>query len=300
MVDLTPPRNQGMAWKVTAMGKHGPGNNGGRFLNESGTGDQVAFLSSILEASTEYSIVATDLAGTILAWNEGARRIYGYEAAEVVGKATIALLHHPDDVRSGQAKAILDEVVRTGKWEGTLRRVRKNGEPFTARVTKTLRRDPRGRPIGLTMISRDTIEQERPAAQLARQSRDRSGTPAVLVVDDDLESQKLVETALAEVGYRPVCMPDGESGLRAATKERPAAVVLDLRMPGRGGLEFLNRFRHTDIGGTTPVIVWTRTSYLTSQDQSRLAETAPLVVLKGRGGVEPLVKALQACVAASP
>ena len=289
-----------MTWKVTEMGEHARGNNRYRFLQESGTGEQVAFLNSILESSTEYSIVATDLAGTILAWNEGARRMYGYEAADVVGKATLALLHHPDDVRSGQAKTILDEVVRTGKWEGTLRRVRQNGEEFTARVTKTLRRDPQGRPIGITLISHDITEQERLTAQLARQSRERSDTPAVLVVDDDLESQKLVETALTELGYRPVCMPDGESGLAAATKERPAAVVLDLRMPGRGGLEFLDRFRHTDIGGTTPVIVWTRASYLASQDQSRLAEAAPLVVLKGRGGVEPLVKALQACVPASP
>ncbi len=47
--------------------------------------DQVAFLNSILEISTEYSIVAKDLEGTILAWNEGARRIYGYEPMDVIG-----------------------------------------------------------------------------------------------------------------------------------------------------------------------------------------------------------------------
>ena len=107
-----------------------------------------------------------------------------------------------------------------------------------------------------------------------------------------------METALADLGYRPVCMPDGESGLRAANKERPAAVVLDIRMPGMGGLEFLDRFRLTDNGSTTPVIVWTR-AYLTSQDQSRLKDAAPLVVLKGRAGVAPLVKALQACLPAA-
>src|SRR5437588_1034044 len=137
------------------MGGHARGGNGHRFLKESGTDEQVAFLNSILESSTEYSIIVTDLAGTILAWNEGARRIYGYEAAEVVGKATLALLHHPDDVRSGQAKVVLDEALLTGTWEGKLRRVRKNGEEFTARVTKTLRRDPQGHPIGFTLISRD-------------------------------------------------------------------------------------------------------------------------------------------------
>ena len=52
-----------------------------------GLAEQAAFLNSILESSTEYSIVAKDLDGTILAWNEGARRIYGYEAGDVVGKA---------------------------------------------------------------------------------------------------------------------------------------------------------------------------------------------------------------------
>ena len=36
------------------------------------------FLSNILEASTEYSIIGEDLDGTIELWNEGARRLYGY------------------------------------------------------------------------------------------------------------------------------------------------------------------------------------------------------------------------------
>jgi PAS domain S-box-containing protein len=142
--------------------------NGHRGLKEMGIDQQVAFLNSILESSSEYSIVAMDLAGTILAWNAGARRIYGYEAADVVGKATSALLHHPDDVKSGRAKAILEEVVRTGKWEGELRRVRKNGAQFTAHVTLTLRRDPAGSPVGFTMISRDVTRSE----QIERELRE--------------------------------------------------------------------------------------------------------------------------------
>src|SRR5437588_4068142 len=161
------------------MGGHAHGGNGHRFLKESGT-DEPDFLNSILESSTEYLIVATDLTGTILTWNEGARRIYGYEAEEVVGKATLALLHHPDDVKSGQAKAILDEAVRAGKWEGRLRRVRKNGERFTSRVTLTLRRDRQGHPTGLTLIGRDITEEERLEAQLAQQSREQSETTAFL------------------------------------------------------------------------------------------------------------------------
>ena len=45
-----------------------------------GLSEQAAFLTTILESSTEYSIIAKDLDGLILAWNEGARRVYGYEA----------------------------------------------------------------------------------------------------------------------------------------------------------------------------------------------------------------------------
>jgi PAS domain S-box-containing protein len=133
-----------------------------------GVAEQVAFLSSILESSTQYSIVAKDLTGTILAWNEGAHRIYGYEASDVVGKASAFLLHDPEEVRSGRAQQILDEARRLGKWEGELQRVRKNGSRFGAHVTITLRRDADGEPIGFTMISRDLTE----AQQIERELRE--------------------------------------------------------------------------------------------------------------------------------
>ncbi|HYL57790.1 MAG TPA: PAS domain S-box protein, partial [Candidatus Acidoferrales bacterium] len=127
--------------------------------------EQVAFLKSILEGSTEYSIVAKDLEGTILAWNEGARRIYGYEPQDIIGKSAF-LLHHPDDVADGKARAILDEVRQVGKWAGELRRMRKNGSMFKALVSITLRRDPQGAPLGFTMISQDLTQAQRILGEL--------------------------------------------------------------------------------------------------------------------------------------
>src|SRR5881409_1276287 len=93
---------------------------------EMGLADQAAFLNSVLESSTEYSIVAKDLEGRILAWNEGARRVYGYEPVDVLGKSAF-VLHDPDDVKTGKAQEILDEARKAGKWSGALTRVRKNG-----------------------------------------------------------------------------------------------------------------------------------------------------------------------------
>src|SRR4029079_12371546 len=59
------------------------------------------FMNNVLESSTEYSIIAKDLDGRILAWNEGARRNYGYTAEETVGKENSRILHAPEDVASG-------------------------------------------------------------------------------------------------------------------------------------------------------------------------------------------------------
>src|SRR5437588_9824823 len=89
--------------------------------------DALDFIGNILGSSTEYSIIGKDLDGKILLWNEGARRLYGYEPEEVVGKANSSILHVPDDVKSGRHTEIVQAALRDGKWEGTLVRVRKNG-----------------------------------------------------------------------------------------------------------------------------------------------------------------------------
>src|SRR5437016_2069186 len=123
-----------------------------------GVAEQAAFLASILESSTEYSIIAKDLEGTILAWNEGDRRVYGYEPNEVVGKANAFILHDPEDVRSGRTKAILEEARVSGKWSGEIGRLRKGGSRFVAYVTITLRSDEAAAPIAFTMIPRNLTE----------------------------------------------------------------------------------------------------------------------------------------------
>jgi PAS domain S-box-containing protein len=116
--------------------------------------EKLDFLTNILQASTEYSIIGKGLDGTILLWNEGARRLYGYESCEVVGRANASILHVAEDLESGLATEIMAAALRDGKWEGTLKRRRKNGEHFNTRVVITPRRDTFGRAVGL-LISKD-------------------------------------------------------------------------------------------------------------------------------------------------
>src|SRR5437016_14283313 len=87
--------------------------------------DSLDFITNILQASTEYSIIGKGLDGTILLWNEGARRLYGYEPEEVVGKANSSILHTPADIKDGKHREFLETAIREGKWEGPINRIRK-------------------------------------------------------------------------------------------------------------------------------------------------------------------------------
>src|SRR5690349_11351799 len=69
--------------------------------------EAVDFITNILESSTEYSVIGKDLSGKILLWNEGARRLYGYEPDEVVGSANSQILHIPEDVQRGRHTEIM-------------------------------------------------------------------------------------------------------------------------------------------------------------------------------------------------
>src|SRR3569833_2532774 len=121
----------------------------------------LAFVGNLLESSTEYSIIGKDLHGSMLLWNEGARRMYGYEAAEVVGKANSAILHTPAAAALGKHREMMQAALRDGKWDGIVGRVRKDGRRITARVVLTTRKNNEGEPIGFLLISKDVSNELR-------------------------------------------------------------------------------------------------------------------------------------------
>ncbi|MDR4507498.1 MAG: PAS domain S-box protein [Candidatus Brocadiaceae bacterium] len=123
------------------------------------------FLNSILAGSTEYSIIAEDLEGNILAFNKGASLIYGYKAEEMIDVANVRVLHVDDDVKSGMVDNILKVARETGRYEAEVMRKRKNGEVFLAHITVTLRRDEKGKPIGFVVISKDITKEKLEALQ---------------------------------------------------------------------------------------------------------------------------------------
>jgi PAS domain S-box-containing protein len=130
------------------------------------------FLSNILEASTEYSIIGKDLDGTIELWNEGARRLYGYEPDDMIGKANASILHTPEDIATGMPTRMMAAALESGKFDGLVVRRRKDGTRFTARVVLTPRRNSHGSPIGFLLISKDISDETRINKELVRANSD--------------------------------------------------------------------------------------------------------------------------------
>ena len=146
------------------------------------------FIGNVLESSTETSIIGTDLEGNIQLWNEGARRLYGYEPEAVIGKANSSLLHTPEDVADGLPQRMTATALDTGKFEGTVVRMRKNGTTFTARAVLTPRRDNKGDAVGLLIISRDVSDEIRLAhalemTQVYTRSLMESNVDAIMTTD---------------------------------------------------------------------------------------------------------------------
>jgi len=117
--------------------------------------EAVEFVAEILESATEYAIIGTDRDGTIVLWNEGARRIYGYTSEDMVGKANFNILHTPEGVAAKRPERVLKGALEDGKWDGTLIQTRKNGRRVAASITATVRRDRAGDVAGFLLIAKD-------------------------------------------------------------------------------------------------------------------------------------------------
>ena len=128
-----------------------------------------AVLAAIVESSDD-AIIGKTLDGVINTWNEGARRLYGYEPHEVVGKPVTILL--PPD-RVAEEEQILERLRRGERIDHfETVRVAKDGRQVDVSLTVSPIRDSTGRVIGASKIARDITE--RKAAREAVLSGERA------------------------------------------------------------------------------------------------------------------------------
>ncbi|SFR92861.1 GAF domain-containing protein [Microbacterium sp. cf046] len=100
-----------------------------------------------------------------------------------------------------------------------------------------------------------TVPLDAAAAQAATRPGAEAGLPVVVVVEDDRASLDLMTAYLEGLGVRVALARDGKEGLELIRTLSPAAVVLDIRLPGLDGWEVLSRVRADDVTRAVPVIV---------------------------------------------
>ncbi len=102
---------------------------------------------------------------------------------------------------------------------------------------------------------------------------------SALIVDDNPDARGLLRRQLHSLGWTIHEAADGAEALEKCASLTPGVVVLDLMMPNVDGFEFLSRFRATEAGRDTPVLVVTAMDIDSSQRQ-RLKQQAAAVLSK--------------------
>jgi PAS domain S-box-containing protein len=161
-------------------------------------------LAAVVESSDD-AILSKDLNGIIATFNQGAERLFGYKAREVIGKPITILI--PQD-RQHEEPEILGRIrrgERVNQYE-TVRR-RKDGTLVDVSLTVSPVKDDRGGIIGASKIARDITERKLSEARLRDSERQLqeliAAIPAAIYTTDAQGNITYYNQAAAELAGRP-------------------------------------------------------------------------------------------------
>lgn len=85
----------------------------------------------------------------------------------------------------------------------------------------------------------------------------------ILIVDDELDMRIFLSTLLETSGYKPVMTRDGKEGLQKAKNVVPDLIILDIMMPGEGGVYMYRQLKMDEILKNIPVIMLSAVAHKT-------------------------------------
>jgi len=136
--------------------------------------------ASLLDLSRD-AILVCGLDHRVTYWNKSAERLYGWTAAEAVGRLVTEIKDHGTDA----FLQAFEKVTQTGEWDGELQQVAKDGRKLTVEGRWTLLRDAAGQPRSILVINTDITERKEVEKQLLRAQRMESlGTLAGGIAHD--------------------------------------------------------------------------------------------------------------------
>lgn len=192
-----------------------------------------ARLSAIVE-STDDAIISKTLEGIVETWNRGAERIFGYSAAEMIGRPIGVLI--PPDRREEEVK-ILERLRAGDRLEHfeTVRQ-RKDGEQIHVSVTISPMRDEEGKIFGVSKIARDITTQKQLEAELrkakdAAEDASKAKNLFISILSHELRTPLTPALAiLSSLETAPDLAPEAREQIKMARRniETEAGLVDDL------------------------------------------------------------------------
>ncbi|WPP50614.1 PAS domain-containing protein [Catalinimonas niigatensis] len=121
----------------------------------------------LIETVKDYAIFLLTPEGRIATWNEGAKRIKGYEAEEIIG-CHFSKFYPPEAIMAQYPQFELAKAMEDGRFEDEGWRIKKDGSMFWANVVITPVYDDQKQHIGFTKITRDLSERVRNEALMKK------------------------------------------------------------------------------------------------------------------------------------
>jgi len=122
--------------------------------------------ASLLDMAHD-AIISRDIDGTIQFWNQGAANMYGWTKEEALGRKSHELLRtqFPEPLAEIDAK-----VIHSGRWEGELLHIHRDGLALTVSSRWALKMNAKGRPAGILEINSDVTERKKAEGSLRASS----------------------------------------------------------------------------------------------------------------------------------
>jgi two-component system cell cycle sensor histidine kinase/response regulator CckA len=129
--------------------------------------ERIRYQAALLDRASD-AIVVRDLDGTVRYWNEGATRVYGWTAAEALGRRVTDLIYPGDTDAFERAQRCVNDL---GAWKGEIEQRHKGGGALTIDASWTLLRDEQGMPLSVLAINTDVTERKKVDRHLLRSQR---------------------------------------------------------------------------------------------------------------------------------
>jgi PAS domain S-box len=145
---------------------------------------QLRYQAQLLENVSD-AVMAVDNDYIITSWNTAAEKLYGWTAAEVLGKHLYHILSYKY-LNGESEETIAETALKTGKWVGEVLDRRKDGTEVIVEACVSYLRNEKGEIIGAVCIKRDVTEQKQIERQLRYQAQLLENvSDAVMAVDND-------------------------------------------------------------------------------------------------------------------